>query len=279
MIKTPFDLIQALRSWFHAKDAAIFTGGRDIDTGGGDVVVGAGTVDGVDVGAHAGSANAHHNQSHVLATGSALGGDHTISGASSGEVLRATGSTAARFDQLAHADLGSVGVNDHHNQSHVLATGSALGGDHTISGAADGQVLRAYSSTGARFDPLSDGDIPSSIARDSEVTSSISTHSGSSDHDGRYFQESEFSSNPGSSSKPLESSAAGVLTLVQLVGTSTGISLVANGSVRIDGSGVLILTERGAPATPGSGYGYLYVSTTGVLRFKNDAGVDTAIAP
>ena len=52
----------------------------------GSIVVG-GTVDGVDVSAHAANANAHHNQSHVLATTSGLGPDHTVIGLTSGQVL------------------------------------------------------------------------------------------------------------------------------------------------------------------------------------------------
>jgi uncharacterized protein YqfB (UPF0267 family) len=94
-------------------------------------------------------ANDHHNQSHVLATTSALG---------------------------LHSELGSIGANDHHNQSHVLASTSGLGADHTVSGLTARQVLIATGSTTALFRALEDADIPASIARDSEVTSAISTH-------------------------------------------------------------------------------------------------------
>jgi len=81
------------------------------------------TVDSV----HSGSA--HHAQSHVLATGTALGPDHTISGAAAGEVLRALSATTAAFDVLQHGDLGGVGTDDHHSQSH----------DHSAAG--DGTTL------------------------------------------------------------------------------------------------------------------------------------------
>jgi hypothetical protein len=121
-------------------------------------------------------ANDHHNQSHVLATTSALGPDHTVSGLTAGQVLKATGATAARFIQLLHSELGSIGANDHHNQSHVLASTSGLGADHTVSGLTARQVLIATGSTTALFRALEDADIPASIARDSEVTSAISTH-------------------------------------------------------------------------------------------------------
>jgi hypothetical protein len=50
-----------------------------------------------------------------------------------------------------HSALSGIGANDHHNQSHVLATNSALGADHTISGATSGHVLRASSATARRL--------------------------------------------------------------------------------------------------------------------------------
>jgi hypothetical protein len=144
---------------------------RDI-TLGGNIIVG-GNVDGIDVSAfktvydlHAANPNAHHSQSHVLATGTGLGPDHTISGAAAGQVLRALSATTAAFDQLQHGDLdpASITPNQHHNQSHVLATGTGLGPDHTISGAAAGQVLRALSATTAAFDQLGHNDLdPASI--------------------------------------------------------------------------------------------------------------------
>ena len=101
----------------------------------------------------------HHAQSHVLATNTALGADHTISGAAAGQVLRASSATAANFQALAHGDLSGVGANDHHNQSHVLATNTALGADQTISGATAGQVLRASSATAANFQALAHSDL------------------------------------------------------------------------------------------------------------------------
>lgn len=73
------------------------------------------------------TANQHHNQVHVLATNTGLGGDHTISGATAGHVLRASAANAAAFAQLQHADLGGVTADQHHNQVH-----SITGSDHTI---------------------------------------------------------------------------------------------------------------------------------------------------
>ncbi|HET7070152.1 MAG TPA: hypothetical protein VFI40_04965 [Nocardioides sp.] len=65
------------------------------------------------------SADDHHAQSHVLASTTALGSDHTVSGLTAGYLLRATGAAAAKFMQALHADLGSVTANQHHNQSHA----------------------------------------------------------------------------------------------------------------------------------------------------------------
>jgi hypothetical protein len=73
--------------------------------------------------------NDHHNQAHVLATGTALGPDHTISGANVGEVLRALTATTAAFDVLQHTDLGNVLPDQHHAQVHNI-----VGSDHTIVG-------------------------------------------------------------------------------------------------------------------------------------------------
>ncbi|MBK8188816.1 MAG: hypothetical protein IPK79_00015 [Vampirovibrionales bacterium] len=124
----------------------------------GNIALG-GTVDGVDIAAHAANANAHHAQSHVLATTSGLGADHTVSGLTAGQVLRASGATAAVFAQLQHSDLGGITANDHHNQSHVLATASGLGADHTVSGLTAGQVLRASGATAAVFAQLQHSDL------------------------------------------------------------------------------------------------------------------------
>ena len=73
---------------------------------------------------------------------------------------------------LPHSSLSGVGANDHHNQAHVLATNTALGADHTISGATSGHVLRASSATAAAFAAIADGDLPSTIVRTSRTITS-----------------------------------------------------------------------------------------------------------
>jgi len=62
--------------------------------------------------------------------------------------------------------------------AHVLATTAGLGASHTTSGLTAGQVLRATAATTAAFAALEDADIPATIARDSEVTAEIATHTG-----------------------------------------------------------------------------------------------------
>lgn len=116
------------------------------------------------------SADQHHTEDHVLATGTALGTHHSISGAAVGEVLRALSVTTAAFDQLQHTDLGSVTADQHHTQSHVLATGTALGPDHTISGAAAGEFLRALSATTAAFDLIQASDLPAGTSHTHDGT-------------------------------------------------------------------------------------------------------------
>lgn len=100
-----------------------------------------GTVDGVDLAAlssaytsHAANPNAHHAKQHVLATGSGLGADHTISGAAAGYVLRASSSSAAAFAQLSHADLdaASLVTGNPHSQYLRKATSDTIGAIHTF---------------------------------------------------------------------------------------------------------------------------------------------------
>lgn len=102
-----------------------------------NIIVG-GLVDGVDIAAHAADANAHHNQSHVLATAGGLGADHTVSGLTAGHVLRASGATAAAFAQLAHDDLSGIGSNSHSQiDSHIANTSNP----HTVTPAQLGLVI------------------------------------------------------------------------------------------------------------------------------------------
>lgn len=83
------------------------------------------------------SADDHHNQQHTI-----VGSDHTASGLTAGQVIRATGATTFAWSSLGHGDLSGIGVDDHHNQQHALD-----GGDHSVSGLTTGHVLQALSAT------------------------------------------------------------------------------------------------------------------------------------
>jgi len=127
------------------------------------------TIDGVDVSAHdhtgaAGhgvqvahsslsgvTADQHHAESHVLATDSALGADHTITGGVAGYVLRCLSATTAKLMQLAHGDLSGVTADQHHARAHDP---TALT-DHSAPAAAQtGRVIRPKSGTWVYADEL-----------------------------------------------------------------------------------------------------------------------------
>jgi len=101
---------------------------------------------------HAALPNAHHAQSHALASTSALGADHPVSGLTSGQVIKATGATTAVFVQLQHSEIGGVGPNDHHNRQHSLTSSS----DHTIIGS-DGDLIGNVSGVPGIISPTADG--------------------------------------------------------------------------------------------------------------------------
>jgi len=75
-------------------------------------------------------------------------------------------SAAPAWGAIADGDLPSTIARDSelHTQGHVLD-----GGTHTVSGLTAGHLVRATGSTTYAFGALADGDIPSTIARDSEL--------------------------------------------------------------------------------------------------------------
>lgn len=83
-----------------------------------------------------------------------------------------TGSSLADLATRAHSSLTGIGADDHHNQSHVLATTSGLGADHTTSGLTAGYVLRASGATTAAFAAIQDADLPATIVRTSRQINS-----------------------------------------------------------------------------------------------------------
>lgn len=100
---------------------------------GGFSIVNVNLLDGVDLptffssyNAHIANVNAHHNQTHAL-----VDSDHTVSGLTTGNYLRANSPTTFGFAQIQHSELGGVSANQHHNQIHAI-----IGSDHTVSGSA-----------------------------------------------------------------------------------------------------------------------------------------------
>jgi len=73
---------------------------------------------------HAALPDVHHAQIHDL-----ISSNHTASGLTAGNVVRASGATTFAWAQLQHADLGGVTANQHHAQVH-----SITGADHTLTG-------------------------------------------------------------------------------------------------------------------------------------------------
>ena len=96
---------------------------------------------------------------HKLADSNGLGLYHLVSGLTAGHVLKATGATTAKFEQLMHSQTGGITPDDHHSRDHVLATDSGLGTTHSISGATAGHVLRASAANAAAFAQLQHDDL------------------------------------------------------------------------------------------------------------------------
>lgn len=134
-----------------------------------------GTVDGVDISgfytayqAHTHShsslsgitADQHHAQTHVLATNTGLGPYQTMSGAASGQVLRASSATTANFQALSHADLTGITADQHHEQVHGI-----LSSDHTVIGSALQVIGLTATNTLGLITPSSDPGAAAAILR------------------------------------------------------------------------------------------------------------------
>lgn len=217
---------------------------------------------------HESDVNAHHARDHVLASTSGLGSTHTVSGLSARQVLIATGSSTAIFRALQEADIPSTiatdsevtsavsshagNVDAHHARDHTLASTSGLGSTHTVSGLTARQVLIATGSSTALFRALQEADIPSTIATDAEVAALFSSHASSSDHDSRYYQQSEFSSTPGAAAAPLKTSVAGLVQIRGLAAGATAVDGVVNASSDIRGARGLVAGSATVSAQTGT---------------------------
>lgn len=177
----------------------------DVD---GSIVVG-GTVDGIDISAHAANVNAHHLQSHILATTSALGGDHTVSGLTTGMVLKATSGTAAQFIQLQFSELGGI-------PSVIAGTGMTGGGALTSS-------------------------VTLTLGTPSDITVSTSNGVSGTTHTHAVVS----SSNPGSNARLLASTSGGALTLQSLTLAGTGTVLTSTAGTLSMGDNTDVVARLG----------------------------------
>jgi hypothetical protein len=103
---------------------------------GGNILL-TGLVDGVDISFHASDINAHHARSHAITSIN----DHTATGLTAGQVLRASGETTFAWAQLAHSDLSGIGTNNHAAiDSHISST-TEHGATGTVVGTTNTQTL------------------------------------------------------------------------------------------------------------------------------------------
>jgi len=177
---------------------------------------------------------------------------------------------------------------------HVLATTSALGSAHTVSGLTQGQVLRASGATTAAFAAIADGDLPSTIVRTTRILtagdglsgggtlasdrtftlgtpSTLDTASSNGVTATSHTHAITTSSNPGTNARILASAATtGGLQLARLginVTPSTDYRLSVTGDVLITGS--LAISSGLFPETAG----YAWSAITPNARFENYGGV------
>lgn len=227
----------------------------DVD---GSIVV-AGNVDGVDVsglnssyGSHTVNADAHHARVHALASTSGLGSDHTVTGLTSGQVLKATSSTTAVFVQLSHAELGNLaGAADDHTQYVHISTGrtitavhqfnpTATGAPFTLGTHAIGQLVSGLYADSVNKSVVAGNGMSGGGALTNNVTLTLGTPStltistSNSVTSTSHTHAITSSSNPGAAAALLASTSSGGLTLQTLTlgGSSIIISSTA-GTVSI----------------------------------------------
>jgi hypothetical protein len=234
------------------------TGSADLDVDR-NITLG-GTVDGVDLSGfktaydtHVGNIDAHHAQNHVIATTSGLGSNHTVSGLTAGQVLRALSATDAAFAQLGHSDLSGLTTGDPHTQ-YLLKAGGTITGNVTVSASItiDGVDISAHAA-----------DVNAHHARQHAITST-------SDHTATGAALDLFgltavntlgmltpSASPGAASAILKSDGAGLLTLPQLTATTR----VRTPLIDTTSGNLTIAPAGGVTAITGA----LTVSTTGAF--------------
>lgn len=203
----------------------------------------AGTVDGIDIAAHAANVNAHHAQSHILATTTTLGGDHTVSGLTAGMVLKATSGTDAKFVQLQFTELGGtssdilsqyvhISIARTITAIHTFSPGSATA-PFTLASNAQGQTI-----TGLKADQLNrtitagnglsgggalTADRTITLGTPTTLTVTTTNSVSGTTHEHAITT----SNNPGSNARILASTSAGALTLQTLALAGTGAVLTS----------------------------------------------------
>lgn len=198
--------------------------------------------------AHVANANAHHNQSHVLATTSALGADHTVSGLTTGQVLRATGATTAQFMGLTSGDITTaLGYTPVPSTRQVIA-GAGLSGGGNLG-----------------------ADVTISLTTPDSL-SATSTNSASGNHTHAVTA----SSAPGAAESILKSSSAGNLTLPTFTAsTKVTTSLVdtASGALALRSAANTFSLQVSDGTTRGS---FVVGATTWDINPLPDASADSA---
>jgi len=113
-----------------------------------------------------------HNHQLLDATSSPTFAGLTLTGFSG--VLKATAGVLA--GNAVHADLGSIGPNDHHNQVHAL-----VGSDHTASGLTIGHILRATAADAFGFGTITASVVSDFVEAAQDAVGGILTDSSSID--------------------------------------------------------------------------------------------------
>jgi len=140
------------------------------------IAVGGTTAYGVYGTANGGSTNYagyFNGNTHVVGNFTLTGTIDTVDLASFKTTYDAHDHSAGDPTQVDHDNLTNVTSDQHHNQSHILASTTALGTDHTVSGLTAGMYLRATGSTTAKFQTIQAGDLPGSFSGFANPTASV----------------------------------------------------------------------------------------------------------
>lgn len=233
----------------------------DVD---GNIAVG-GTVDGIDIAAHAANVNAHHAQSHILATTTTLGADHTVSGLTAGMVLKATSGTDAKFVKLLFSELDSTSVTGDILSQYVhISIARTITAIHTFSpGSATapftlGTNARGQTVTGLQAEKLArsviagngltvtgSGLLTADITMTLGTPSTLTVNTTNSVSTTSHTHAITTSNNPGANARILASDSSGGLTLEALDLDNTGTVLTSSAGTLSMGDNTNVLGKVG----------------------------------